>query len=212
MSRPQAGATSSLCGQWIATCPTSRRAPAGNAGSITVHMTGLGLAESGITAKLARSGVPDRAATEVTRESATALLARFDLTGAAAGIYDVVLAWPDGHTETLPAAFEVTPGIGPKLETKITAPESVRPGRQYMVHVDYSNTGDADMAAPLLRITAENADLKLPEEDKLHRVDDSDLRDQRRDPGERVATRGHRAAQPRVPAAKHRRVGAVHGK
>ena len=75
-----------------------------------------------------------------------------------------MLAWPDGHTEALPAAFEVTPGIGPKLETKITAPESVRPGRQYMVHVDYSNTGDADMAAPLLRVTAENADLKLPEE------------------------------------------------
>ena len=78
-----------------------------------------------------------------------------------------MLAWPDGHTEALPAAFEVTPGIGPKLETKITAPESVRPGRQYMVHVDYSNTGDADMAAPLLRVTADNANLKLPEQESF---------------------------------------------
>lgn len=137
---------------------------AGNAGAITVRMSGLGLAEGGITARLTRSGVPARAATEVTSESATALLARFDLMGAAAGIYAVVLTWPGGHAETLPAAFEITPGVGPKLETRITAPESVRPGRQYMVHVDYSNTGDADMAAPLLRITADNAQLKLPEQ------------------------------------------------
>ncbi len=137
---------------------------AGNAGTITVRMTGLGLAESDITARLVHSGSPDRPATEIASESATALVARFALVGATTGSYDVTLAWPDGHTETLPAAFEITPGLGPKLGTKITAPESVRPGRQYMVHVDYSNTGDADMPAPLLRITAENADLKLPEQ------------------------------------------------
>jgi len=136
----------------------------GNTGTTTLRMTGLGLAEAGITARLVRTGVPDRIAAEVTGESATALLARFDLTGAAAGIYDVVLTWPGGHAETLPAAFEITPGVGPKLETRITAPESVRPGRQYMVHVDYSNTGDADLLAPLLRITADNAQLKLPEQ------------------------------------------------
>ena len=47
---------------------------AGNAGLITLRLTGLGLAESGITARLARSGMPDRVTPEVVSESATALL------------------------------------------------------------------------------------------------------------------------------------------
>ena len=184
---------------------------AGNAGATTLRMTGLGLAKSGITARLTRSGVPSRTSTEITSESATALLARFDLAGAAAGVYDVVLAWPDGHQETLPATFEITPGIGPKLETKITAPESVRPGRQYMVHVDYSNAGDADMPAPLLRITAENADLKLPEQTDFQGLEHPALRDQRREPGGCAAAGRQQPHLAGLHAGEFGRAGAVHG-
>ena len=78
-------------------------------------------------------------------------------TGSVTGLYDLYATWPDGNTESLFAAFQIKPGIGPRLETRVIAPSDVRPGRQYGMQVEYANTGDANMPAPLLRIAAQNA-------------------------------------------------------
>ena len=43
-------------------------------------------------------------------------------------------------------------GIGPRLEAKLSIPDVIRPGRKYALHIEYENTGDADLIAPFLTI------------------------------------------------------------
>nr|HQH72181.1 carboxypeptidase regulatory-like domain-containing protein [bacterium] len=57
-------------------------------------------------------------------------------------------------------AFQVTPGIGPRLEAALLAPNAIRPGRAYTLLIRYQNTGDADMTAPVLLLQSE-ADIPL---------------------------------------------------
>ena len=137
---------------------------AGNGGEITLNLSGLGfVADMGV--ELRGVGLPILAADNVTQESPTSIRAHFDLTGATVGVYDVYAIWPGGGEERLEAAFEVTPGIGPRLEVQLLAPDNVRRGRQYVLELEYSNTGDADMPPPLLRVLAEGAELRFPEQD-----------------------------------------------
>ena len=137
---------------------------AGNAGEITLNLLGLPFVND-MRVELRGLDLPTLAADNVTQESSTSIRPQFDLTGATVGVYDVYAIWPGGGEEGLEAAFEVIPGIGPCLEVQLLVPGSVRRGRQYGLSVEYSNVGDADMPAPLLRISAEGAELRLPEQD-----------------------------------------------
>ena len=79
---------------------------------------------------------------------------RINLLGAPTGRYDVVARWPGGAEERLTGAFTVTAGSGLRLEAKLVAPDIVRPGRTFTLRVDYANTGDADMEAPLFIVNS----------------------------------------------------------
>jgi len=78
---------------------------------------------SGATAKLAKSGETDIAGTSVTVVSATQITCTFDLTGAAAGTWDVTVTNPDAQSGTLTNGFTVTgDAIPPELtEAEIAA-------------------------------------------------------------------------------------------
>jgi len=134
---------------------------AGNAGEVTLNLFGLPFVEN-MGVELRRAGSPSLAADSVTLASPTALWAHFDLSGAAAGVYDVVVLWPGGGEASLTGALTVTPGIGPRLEARLVAPEAVRPGRQYVLWLEYANTGDADLLLPVFLVTgSSNAKIRL---------------------------------------------------
>jgi C1A family cysteine protease len=83
-----------------------------NTGS--VHITNLAGSKfrSGATVKLIRSGQPDIQATNVNVVSASQITCDFDLTGAAAGTWNVVVTNPDSRSGTLPNGFWVTTPVG----------------------------------------------------------------------------------------------------
>ncbi len=87
--------------------------------------------------------------TDTTRQFVT-----FDLRGLASGNYTVQLERPGRGVDSLPNAFSVTSGVGPRLEASLSVPQAMRPGRDYLLNLDYANVGDADMAAPLFVVTA----------------------------------------------------------
>jgi hypothetical protein len=98
-------------------------------------------------------------------------LARFDLQGATPGNYGVTVTWPDASSDSFPAAFAVVPGIGPHLEAELVAPEFIRPDRKYVLWLEYANTGDADMPAPLFTMRS-NALISLdPDRIESQRVE-----------------------------------------
>lgn len=130
-----------------------RPSSGGNMGQTTLNLSGLGLVE-GMAVELRAGGLPPLVAKEVRPVSPTALWARFDLEGAAEGVYDVCAAWPDAAEERLAGAFTVVPGSGAHLEAHLVVPEAVRPGRQYTLWLSYANTGDADLPAPLFVLSA----------------------------------------------------------
>ena len=126
---------------------------AGNAGEVTLNLSGVPFVE-GMGVQLRATGRPTIAASSVTVASPTTLWARFGMTGTTTGVYDVYAVWPGGGEASLPGAFSVSSGTGPHLEAHLVAPSAVRPGRQYVLWLEYANTGDADMPAPLFLVSS----------------------------------------------------------
>jgi hypothetical protein len=140
---------------------------AGNAGEVTLNLSGVPFVE-GMGVQLRHTSLPTLTAYTVTVASPTTLWARFDLTETVTSVYDVVTVWPGGVEASLTDAFTVTQGTGPHLETRLVAPEAVRPGRQYVLWLEYANTGDADMVAPLLTINSpDGVPMRLSDEDSF---------------------------------------------
>ena len=126
---------------------------AGNAGETTLSLSGVPFAGE-MEVELCGVGLPTHTAESVTLVSPTELWARFDLKGATAGVYDVVAIWPGGGEASLPDAFTTTEGSGAHLEAELVTPPFVRPGRSYVLWVEYANTGDADMVAPVFVVSS----------------------------------------------------------
>ncbi|MGB0384669.1 MAG: RHS repeat domain-containing protein [Ardenticatenaceae bacterium] len=137
---------------------------AGNAGSLTLQLSGLGFVD-GMQVELRRDGSPTLVASSVTRFSEQSLIANFDLQGAATGTYDVRVTSGESNL-VLEEGFEITIGVGARLETSIEGPSAVRPERDGTVWLNYANVGDADMPAPLFIISTAGISLpmKLQEE------------------------------------------------
>ena len=79
----------------------------------------------------------------------TELIETLDLNGITPQNADIAVVWPDASEKVLASAFEVTEGIGPKLVASLEGLQLLRPNRTYTVWLQYSNEGDADLAAPL---------------------------------------------------------------
>lgn len=126
----------------------------GNVGEVVLYLQGLGFVE-GMGVELRRSGSPTLVADEVMQLSATEISAHFSFSGETLGLYNVVGIWPGGPQEELPSAFEVHTGqIGPQLEASLDAPDLVRPDRTFTIWLDYANTGDSGMVAPLFIVSS----------------------------------------------------------
>lgn len=63
--------------------------------------------QAGAGVKLSKSGQPEIAAASVTVVSPGKITCTFDITGAAAGLWDVTVTNPDGRSGTLPSAFKI---------------------------------------------------------------------------------------------------------
>ncbi|MAE60216.1 MAG: hypothetical protein CMJ49_02550 [Planctomycetaceae bacterium] len=87
--------------------------------------------------------------------------ATFDLQGLATGLYDVQV--DDGvTTAVLPDAFEVTSDPAGQVEVDISGPAAVRPGRSGTVSINYANSGQTDVLAPIITLNVTNAVVGVP--------------------------------------------------
>ena len=127
-------------------------AEGGNVGQVTVAIRGAAI-PANVIAYLEGADGQRVFAWPVQVPDPAEVYATFDLTGQAPGLYDVVLHYPGADDAVLTQGFAVQSGTGPRLETTVTAPEEVRRGWIFPVTMEWANTGDVDMASPLLKLS-----------------------------------------------------------
>lgn len=120
-----------------------------NSGGTTINVSGAGFDSSAQVSLV--QGDNSFAATDVIFVASDRLVADFDLTSLVAGEYQLTVEQGD---QSLSLPFTVTQGIGAKLETRVIVPERVGYHALATVWVEYENSGDAPMPAPLLELTA----------------------------------------------------------
>jgi hypothetical protein len=127
-------------------------ATGGNVGCVTAVIRGAAIPD-GATPYLRGADGQEIWAWPIWHTDATEVYATFDLMGQPPGLYDLVMNRLGADVAMLSSAFAVQAGTGPRLETNVVAPEEVRRGWIFPVTVEWSNTGDTDLASPLLRLS-----------------------------------------------------------
>jgi hypothetical protein len=123
----------------------------GNAGPSTMEIDGAKF-ERGTTFQLIdKNGTIIQTSSAYVHDASKAF-ATFDLTGKPIGAYDVQATQSDGTTVKLAAGLTVAAGTGGRLETNMSVPSVVLPGEIGTFTVNYRNTGDGDIAVPLLTV------------------------------------------------------------
>ncbi len=130
-----------------------------NAGAVTVALTGT-LFTRETTVSLVAPGGTATPAIGVTFQNSTTLEAAFNLTGLSAGSYHLRVQ-NGAQSSTATAPFTVTTGNPGQLALHLSVPSAFRPGRPVTVTVEYENTGDTDIPAPLLELSADTGELEL---------------------------------------------------
>ena len=127
---------------------------AGNGGTITIPITGTNFTPA-TTASLTLGGVTINASA-VNFVSASEIDATFNLSGAAVGAYTLQVT-SGGQTVTSPATLQVVAAVAGSLNVTLGTPEFIRPGRIGTIVVNYTNTSNNDMVAPILLVSSTNA-------------------------------------------------------
>ena len=70
------------------------------------------------------------------------------------GMYSVSVSLASGASATLTNSFQVLPAAAPHLVTSLTLPSLLAITFPATIYVQYGNTGNAAMPAPLLTLTA----------------------------------------------------------
>jgi len=126
----------------------------GQSASATLAIGGAGFDATAVVALVATNGTA-YGATSVAADSFTQLTAAFNLSSVPVGRYSVRVSSPLWGTNTLANAFEVVGGVpAPKLETSLIVPSQLGYHAVATIWVEYRNTGNAAMPAPLLVLTA----------------------------------------------------------
>ena len=113
----------------------------GNAGTVTVNVTGSGF-QNGATVKLTGLG-GDVIGSNVTVANGSSIRAAFDLSGAPPGPRNVVVTNPDKSSPALPGGFAIEEGGAPAIRVlKIGGPAV--PGRDVIYYIVVSNVGNVD--------------------------------------------------------------------
>jgi YD repeat-containing protein len=140
----------------------------GKQGQVTVTLLGAGFSADAAVSLVASDGTR-RAAAQVQFQNSGKLFATFDLSGLNPGAYDVRID-EAGQTTTAAGAFTVTAtkSLG-QLQLQMFSQQFIRPGQQGLVAVDYVNASDNDVPAPILTITSDNADFRMPDQNTFIR-------------------------------------------
>lgn len=127
-------------------------AEGGNTGQVTVQVKGSKL---GTVRKVRlRNSGGSIAADKVEVINPVSLFAQFNLEGAAAGVYDVVVENEAGDTAVLEGGFNVVAGSGAGLETNVATPPNTRPTNVLSIQVQFANMGNTDIINPVLTLTS----------------------------------------------------------
>jgi RHS repeat-associated protein len=118
-------------------------------------LTGAGFNSTTQVKLIAADGKTTYAAASVQFNLPTQLTATFTANSVPAGTYSVEVVNGDGSSGTLPGAFTMIQGGQPHLVTNIIVPNPIGNHIASTLYVEYTNTGDVAMPAPLLNLTAE---------------------------------------------------------
>ncbi len=129
---------------------------AGN--SLPLHMTiqGAGFANGTTIQLVAPNGTTTYAPTNFTIDSYSQITADFQQ-GLPAGTYSVRVT-RSGNVQTLSGALQVTAGGQARLETQLIMPPALGRRTPAILYVEYANTGDLAMPAPLIILQSTDAD------------------------------------------------------
>jgi len=129
---------------------------AGNA--LPVHMTiqGAGFANGTTVQLIAPNGTSTYAPTSFTIDSYTQITADFQQ-GLPVGNYSVRVT-RSGNIDMLSSALQVTSGGEARLETQLIMPAALGRRTPATLYVEYANTGDLAMPAPLIILQSTDAD------------------------------------------------------
>ena len=119
----------------------------GNSGSVTARIMGTGITPD-TTASLINGNVTIPGQVSLFADSTKAWFT-FALSNAAPGSYQIQITKPGMSPVVLDGTFQIVSAVGPLLQSSLSAPSAVRPGRDYVTTLKYANVGDVDMAAPL---------------------------------------------------------------
>ena len=129
----------------------------GSATDAVLTITGAGFDPETLVVLVGAGGTA-YSAEKVALDSLTQLTATFAANSVPAGKYDLALANLDGTTAKMANAFEVIGGGEAKLKTNVVLPSSLGYHMPATLYVEYSNTGDVAMPAPLLYLSATQND------------------------------------------------------
>ena len=126
---------------------------AGNSAPATLTISGAGFV-AGTTVELLAADGTTYAASQVSIDSFTQITAAVPLSNVPAGAYSVEVQRPGADQAILNAAFTVKQGGAPNLVTHIIIPNPIGYHIASTIYVQYTNTGDVAMPAPLLVVNA----------------------------------------------------------
>ena len=122
----------------------------GDIGVISVNIFGNGF-DYGLNVKLISAGYADIVGDVVTiDDNGMRMRVRFDLTGKAHGVWDLVVTDIDGVSVTLSDAFTISEGKLPKVWVTIQGANVLTGGQPVIINIHYGNFGDADIYDVLL--------------------------------------------------------------
>jgi len=126
-----------------------------NAGETTLTIKGSQFSPNAQVSLISPTGT-QKAASKVTWQDDTTLVATFNLGGLSSAAYDVRVTGTSG-TATANDIFNVNTAPAGQLETFLSVPGIMRPFWTREATVTYRNTGNTDIPAPLLTLSADNA-------------------------------------------------------
>jgi RHS repeat-associated protein len=124
---------------------------------VVLTLDGAGFRQGSVVELVSGSGQVIQS-TEVTVTSPTRLMARFAREGLAVGQFSVRVRDLGGDVSTLANALELTSEGTPRLETRLTLPQTMNTRSNGTILIEYANTGTASMPAPILQLQSGDAD------------------------------------------------------
>ena len=124
----------------------------GNNGPSTIKISGGQLASDDRYQLIGPGGT--FTATQFQVQDSSTVYATFNLQGATPGSYSVQVTPASGTPATLSDAVTVDPTQAAALSVQLLVPSLYRPGRVFSGEIVYENTGNVDMPAPLLELSA----------------------------------------------------------